>query len=84
MNTLTMFTIRTLINSLFHCMQITEGYSARSIKYSDGIAHVRIRVRLVVFSTFNNILATSISCQSFLFMAETGVLRENHRPLESH
>jgi hypothetical protein len=37
---------------------------------------------MVLNATSNNILA--ISCQSVLLVEETGVHRENHRPVTSH
>jgi len=43
----------------------------------------RVRVKVMVFkANFNNISA--ISWQSTLFVEETGVPRENHRPAASH
>ena len=51
------------------------------------VAHIYFRtsilIRAMVFNvTFNNI--SVISCRSVLFVEETGVHRENHRPVSSH
>ena len=51
---------------------------------SEGsIVYSWVRVKFMVFNaTFNNI--SVISWQSVLLVEETGVRRENHRPVASH
>jgi hypothetical protein len=46
----------------------------------------RVRMRVMVFeATFNNISVISpISWRSVLLVEETGVPRENHRPVANH
>jgi hypothetical protein len=59
-----------------------KRYISRN-SFENGIDSILKRVRVMVFNaTVNNI--SVISWRSVFFVGETGVPRENHRPVASH
>ena len=85
------FLVRAISNVLVMEIGWTDvgsgGYilvSTAILVLSEGsIVYSWVRVKFMVFNaTFNNI--SVISWQSVLLVEETGVRRENHRPVASH